>query len=108
MACINKWEVPGDRWSVEDLGWLFLDGVEAELFGGDGIGGDELFDGVEDDLEILVVFLFEALDLFGEQFVRLHQGAELDEGAHDRDVDLDGAGERRTEESMAMPCSVKA
>ena len=65
--------------------------MEAEFFGGDGIGGYELFDSVEDDLEVLVVFLFELFDFLGEELVRLHQGAELDEGAHDGDVDLDGA-----------------
>ena len=55
------------------------------------IGDDELFDGVEHDLEVLVVFLFELFDFLGEELVGLHQGAELDEGAHDGDVDLDGA-----------------
>lgn len=33
---------------------------------------------------------------------------ELDEGAHDGDVDLDSAGLRSTLESVATPCSVKA
>ena len=71
--------------------WLILDGVEAEFFGGVVVGDDELFDGVEDDLEVLVVFLFELFDFLGEELVGLHQGPELDEGAHDGDVDLDGA-----------------
>ena len=67
---------------------------------GGSVGGDELFDGVEDDLELLVVlgvFLFEGFDLFGEQAVGIHQTAELDEGAHDGDVHLYGT--RRTEDT---------
>ena len=50
-----------------------------------------MFDGVEYDLEVLVVFLFEFFDFLGQEIVGLHQGAELDEGAHDGDVDLDRA-----------------
>ena len=65
--------------------------MEAELFGGLVVCDDELLDGVEDDLEVLVVFLFELFDFLGEKLVGLHQGAELDEGAHYGDVDLDGA-----------------
>lgn len=60
-----------------------------------GIGGDELADGVEDELELLVVlgvFGFERLDFLGEQGVGIHESAELNEGAHDGDVHLHGAG----------------
>ena len=59
------------------------------------VGGDELSDRVEDDLELLVVFgvfAFQRFDLLGEQAVGIHQAAELDEGAHDGDVHLHGAG----------------
>ena len=59
-----------------------------------GVGGDQLFDGVEDELELLVVlgvFLFQGFDFLREQIVRVHQPAELDEGAHDGDIHLDCA-----------------
>lgn len=73
---------------IELLGTL----IEADFALWGLVGGDELFDGVEDDLEVLVVLLFHLFDFFGEQVVGLHEGAELDEGAHDGDVDFDGAG----------------
>ena len=59
------------------------------------VRGDELLDGVEDDLELLVVFSvfrFKGLDLLGEQAVGIHQAAELHKCAHDGDVHLYGAG----------------
>ena len=58
-------------------------------------GCDQLFDGLEDDLEVLVVFgvfRFEGFDFFREEGVGVHQAAELDEGAHDGDIYLHGAG----------------
>lgn len=76
-----------------------------------GIGGDELADGVEDELELLVVigvFGFERLDFLGEQGVRVHQAAELDEGPHDGDVDLHGAGRAKDAGKHGDALSVKA
>ena len=69
--------------------------MEAEFFGRWDRGGDELFDGVEDELELPVVigvFFFEGFDFLGEEGIGVHQPPELDEGAHDGDVDLHGAG----------------
>ena len=43
---------------------------------GGGVGGDELFDGVEDDEEVLVVlgvFGFEGVDFLGQQGVGLNR-----------------------------------
>jgi len=57
--------------------------VEAEFFRRRGRSGDELFDGFEDELELLVVigvFFFERLDFLSEQGIKIHQAAELDEG----------------------------
>lgn len=81
-------------------GWLFAgegggDGVEAEFLRRWCRGGDELFDGLEDELELLIVvgvFFFEGFDFLGEESVGVHQAPELDEGAHDGDVHLHGAG----------------
>jgi len=70
-------------------------GVEAHFALGRRGSGDELFDGLGDDLKMLVVFgvlAFQGFDLLGEQAVGIHQAAELDEGAHDGDVHLHGAG----------------
>ena len=55
----------------------------------------QLLDRLKDNHEILVVLadLFLNLpNLTGEIFVRNHQLAKLDEGAHDRDVHLNCAG----------------
>lgn len=71
------------------------DGVEAEFFRWRDGSGDELFDGFEDELELLVVvgvFFLEGFDFLGQECVGVHQAAELDEGAHDGDVHLHGAG----------------
>jgi len=70
-------------------------GMEAHFTGGRCGSGDELFDGLENDFEVLVVlgvFRFEGFDFLGEQGIGVHQAAELDEGAHDRDVHLHGSG----------------
>ncbi len=69
-----------------------LNCVEAEFFIWDFVGGDELINGVEDDLEVLIVFFLKFFDFFSEELVGLHQRAELNESAHDGDVDLDGSG----------------
>lgn len=48
--------------------------------------GDELLDGLEDELELLVVVsvsFLEGFDFLGEQGVGMHKPPELDEGAHD-------------------------
>ena len=69
--------------------------MKAEFFCGWSGCCDELFDGLEDDFEVLVVFGvfgFEGFDFFREQGVGVHQAAELDEGPHDGDVHLHGAG----------------
>lgn len=60
------------------LGWLWR--------------GHELADSVEDDFELGVVFPFEGGELSGQVFVFGQYPAKLDEGAHNLDVDLDGAG----------------
>jgi hypothetical protein len=54
----------------------------------------QLADGFEDNLEFLVVLaelVFELFQLAGKVFVGGQQLAQADEGAHDGDVDLDGA-----------------
>ena len=69
--------------------------MKAEFFCGWSGCCDELFDGLEDELELLVVigvFFLEGFDFLGEQGIGVHQAAELDEGAHDGDVHLHGAG----------------
>jgi hypothetical protein len=72
------------------------DGVKADVASGSGftgfIFGDEAFDGIEDDTELLVVFLFEGVNPAGQVAIGVHEPAQLDEGAHNGDVDLDGAG----------------
>ncbi len=78
--------------------WLFRgsggwDGVEAEFFGWRNGACDELFDSLEDELELLVVvgvFFFEGFDFLGQERIGVHQPPELDEGAHDGDVHLHG------------------
>lgn len=57
----------------------------------------ELAKGVEDDLEMGVVLLFQIVDFPGQVRMGDQQTAELDEGAHDLDVDPDGPG--RTEDA---------
>lgn len=54
--------------------------------------GHEFADGVEDDLELPVVFLFERVEFFGEVGLGRQYPAQADEGPHDGDVDLYGAG----------------
>jgi hypothetical protein len=82
-------------------GWLFRggrggrgwNGVEAEFFGWRSGSGDELFDGFEDELELLVVvsvFFLEGFDFLGQEGVGIHQPPELHEGPHDGDVHLHG------------------
>ena len=69
-------------------GW---DGVKAEFFGRWGRGGDELFDGFEDELELLVaigVFFLEGFDFLGQEGIGVHQRPELHEGPHDGDIHL--------------------
>jgi hypothetical protein len=52
---------------------------------------DELFDRFEDDGELLVVFPLQSFNLSGKVTVGIHQPAQLDEGPHNGDVDLDRA-----------------
>ena len=52
-----------------------------------------MFDGFEDELELLVVigvFFLEGFDFLGQEGVGIHQSPELHEGAHDGDVHLHG------------------
>ena len=51
---------------------------------------DKLFDCLKDDSELLVVFFLQALDFSGEVAIGVHEAAQLDESAHDGDIDLDG------------------
>ena len=53
--------------------------------------GNQAFDGIEDGSELLVVAIFQRLDLSGQVAVGVHQSAQLYEGAHDGDIDLDCA-----------------
>ena len=53
--------------------------------------GHQLFDCFKDHTEVFIVFFLHGFDFLGEEFVRVHQSAELDKGAHDGDVDFDGA-----------------
>ena len=77
--------------------------MEAKFAGGLGGRTDELADGIEKDAELAVIFPLHFPDLLGKVAVKIHQPAELNEGPHDGDVDLDGSLE-----SIATPCSVKA
>ena len=81
------------NWTVS---WSVDDGVKADFASGFGfagfIVGDEAFDGIEDDAELLVVFIFEGVNSASQVAVGVHEPAQLDEGAHDGDVDLDGNG----------------
>src|ERR1043165_1752978 len=49
-------------------------------------------DGVKYDLELAVVLFLHGAELAGELFIVGEEGAELDESAHDGDVDRDGVG----------------
>lgn len=51
-----------------------------------GVSRNELSDGIKDDAKVLIVFLFEFFNFLGEEFVGIHQSAELHEGARDRNV----------------------
>ena len=71
------------------------DGMKANFTPGSGFAdfvfGDEALDGVKDDVKLFVVFLFEAVNPASQVAIGIHEAAQLDEGAHDGDVDLDGA-----------------
>jgi hypothetical protein len=92
-------------------------GTEADLLFGRRGRRDELLDRFEDNRELLVVFFLERFDLAREIAVCVHEPAELNERAHDRDVYFDRAGAakhpptwataRQALESIATPCSVK-
>ena len=85
-------------------------GTKADAAFGGNRRLQEFPDGVEDDLDLLVVlgvFPFEGIDLVSQILVRRHDLAKLHEGPHDGDIHQDGAVAVQ-EESMAMPCSVKA
>ena len=66
-------------------------GMEADLFLGRRRWSDELLDRFEHDRELLVIFLLERFDFAGEITVCVHEAAQLHEGAHDGDIDLDSA-----------------
>ena len=46
-----------------------LNGVESEFFAWVVVGGDELLNGVEDDLEVLIVFFLKFFDFFRQKLV---------------------------------------
>jgi hypothetical protein len=58
--------------------------------------------------ELSVVLLLQRLDLCDKLGMGREHPSNLDEGAHDLDVDGDARGLRRMLESIATPCSVKA
>jgi hypothetical protein len=60
--------------------------MEAEFLGWRSGACDELFDGLEDELELQVVvgvLFLKGFDLLGEEHIGIHQPPELHEGAHD-------------------------
>ena len=65
--------------------------MEADLFLGRRRWSDELLDRFEHDRELLVIFLFQRFDLSGQVAVGVHEPAQLDERAHDSDVDFHSA-----------------
>src|SRR5262245_48893881 len=69
--------------------------ADAAFFGRAGRRRHQLPDGLEDDLEVLVVlaeFLFHFFEFGGKVFVGREDFAQADESPHDRDVHLDGPG----------------
>ena len=62
--------------------------MKADLFSWRGGRSNKFFDGGKDLGELLVVFLLKGFDFASEIAIRIHKPAELDEGAHDRDVDF--------------------
>jgi hypothetical protein len=83
-------------WRELQVSWSVDDGVKTDFASRSGFAGfvfgDEAFDGIEDDAELLVVFIFEGVNSASQIAVGVHEPAQLDEGAHDGDVDLDGTG----------------
>src|SRR6516165_5726838 len=65
--------------------------IEPNLFSWRGRGSNELFNGGKDIRELLVVFLLKSFDFASEVAIRIHKPAQLHEGAHNGDVDFDGA-----------------
>ena len=49
------------------------------------------FEDGKDLLELFVIFLFETLNLVTKQFVACQDAAKLNEGPHDRNIDLNGS-----------------
>lgn len=68
----------------------------------------ELADGVEHDLELAVVSRFQSVESPRELPVVPDQVAQAHEGTHDSTLTRTACLLRRTEESMATPCSVNA
>src|ERR1700675_658654 len=66
-------------------------GVKSDLAFGRNWGLKHLAESGENGVEFRVVTLFHFSDLAAQVFVSGEHGAELEEGAHDRDIDLDGA-----------------
>jgi hypothetical protein len=70
-----------------------------------------LFDGLEDDLEMLVVFgvfFLKGFDFFGERALESISRRSWTKVRMMAMFTSTARGERRTLESMATPCSVKA
>src|SRR5438876_9862361 len=68
----------------------------------------QLADRVEDDLKLGVVFVFERGKLASKFRIREEHLAQAHKCAHDGDVACTARELRRTLESIATPCSVKA
>ena len=66
-------------------------GVKSDLAFGRNWGLKHLAESGENGVEFGVVTLFHFSDLAAQVFVSGEHGAELEEGAHDGDVDLNGA-----------------
>ena len=82
--------------------------MEADLFSRRDFGSNEFFDDGKDISELLVVFLLKSFDLASEIAIRIHKPTQLHERAHNCDIASTARLERRTLESIATPCSVKA
>lgn len=71
---------------------LFVFAFETDLVTfGRWLRGHNLSDGVEYDLELGVIFIFQSGESSCEFFVRRQHLAEANEGAHDFNIDLDRA-----------------
>ena len=70
--------------------------------------GHELADGIENRFELGIVFLLQVSQFASQLGVGQEHFPEPHERAHNGDVDLHARRLRKTLESIATPCSVKA